>query len=1108
MKPLLFPSFLVAAGMVFTSASGGAIAQQTAQLDERRREALTAEKRDETIEQLRRILTRIDERSPQRPDLLYQLAELYVEKSRQLLKAEMSEYDEQYARYQQARQRGDAGAEPQASHKASEQFRAEAIALYDRIRLEHPGYRRKDEVLFALAESLYEIGRKVEAVARYEELIRSDPNSAFLGDAYLQLGNHYFDEANDLARARHYYQKALGSELPKVHSYALYKLAWCDYNAGDFENALKKLQQVVVFAQRRGREMIDLRNEALGDLPAVFVHLGRFPEALDYFQRAVPEMAVQRKLILRLANQLAETGQYENAIRSYRHLIARNPADPAAPEFQRSIIRCYEEVRDRARVKSEMRKLVDSYRPGGEWWKANEGRPEILRNAFAVSEEAMRTLAVDYHQEAQRTKQVETYRLARDIYAQYLDAFASSTNPEFIADQALNMRFYYAEILWALEDWEGAAKAYEEVIAFKVPDRPSAREVSDEKLRQSAAYNVVLAYDKLLKIDRGELAKSALKAGQMVAAGEKAGLQHTTIDKKSSLAGAEEPLSRHEAHLVAACDRYNRLYPGEADEVELQYLAAITLYRRRHFDEAVGRFEQIALRWPDDSRSQPAADLAMHVLETREQWRQLNALGRRFLADARLTKRGTEFAQRVANVVEGSQYKWIDEVIYRQEKNPAKAAQEFIRLANEFPHSKYTAQALTYAVVAFGEAHQISAGIAAGERMLKEAAASPFALKVRFTLARYYEKVADFQKAAQMYESFVAAYDRRAAKALSPRTEEDDRSKLLAEAENWLGDAAFNAGLWWEALGRYERAIVAYSGYLARFKDSKDAPEVKFGLGSLFEKSGQWSEALKTYREFEAEYAKDKRVSSSRRFLVKYRRLLSLRKLGRGQEADRLLDELLREYQRLKSDTKKRPDLQEAYASLRFWKVEPLWKEYSQLRLNRLSTLRGDLQNKRRKLGALEKSYTEVLSVGSAEHGIAALTRIGLAFLDLAQNISSSPNPRGLSREQLEMYRAELKNLSGPLEGRAVEVLDQAVAKASQLGVYNDWLLAAEDAVNRVRPGAYAKVRRVPYEESATLAMAPLQREDGAIAAADLAGGRKQMSASPGAAPAEANEGR
>src|SRR5260370_36557374 len=270
---------------------------------------------------------------------------------------------------------------------------------------------------------------------------------------------------------------------------------------------------------------------------------------------------LQRKLIVRLAAQLADAGQFDKGISVYRHLIARAPNEADAPEHQQAIVRCYEGLRDRAHVKSEVRRLVDLYRPGSDWWKANQNQKDFLRNAFSVSEEGLRTLAVDYHQEAQRTKQVDTYRLARDIYAQYVDACASSSDPSWISDQALNMRFYYAEILWALEEWENAATHYTAVIGFKIPDRESAREASDERFRKTAAYNVVLAYDKLVKIDRGELPNADLKTGQTLTPGEKNGLERKTIERKSAKGASEEPPSKHEEKLVAACDPYHKLTP-------------------------------------------------------------------------------------------------------------------------------------------------------------------------------------------------------------------------------------------------------------------------------------------------------------------------------------------------------------------------------------------------------------------------------------------------------------------------------------------------------------------------------------------------------------------
>ena len=79
----------------------------------------------------------------------------------------------------------------------------------------------------------------------------------------------------------------------------------------------------------------------------------------------------------------------------------------------------------------------------------------------------------------------------------------------------------------------------------------------------------------------------------------------------------------------------------------------------------------------------------------------------------------------------------------------------------------------------------------------------------------------------------------------------------------------------------------------------------------------------------------------------------------------------------------------------------------------------------------------DVLNVGSGEWGIAAVTRIGMAYSELAKGIVDSPDPRGLNEEQRGMYRSELTNLALPLEEKAIEAYDKALGKAYELSIYN-----------------------------------------------------------------------
>jgi hypothetical protein len=211
--------------------------------------------------------------------------------------------------------------------------------------------------------------------------------------------------------------------------------------------------------------------------------------------------------------------------------------------------------------------------------------------------------------------------------------------------------------------------------------------------------------------------------------------------------------------------------------------------------------------------------------------------------------------------------------------------------------------------------------------------------------------------------------------------------------------------------------------------------------------------------------------------------------------------ELVRGWARLTDGDKKDVRLLDAYAHARFLELEPLWKRYTDIRFTRVSTIRRDLAAKQREIQKVEKEYAAVLAVGSGEWGIAALTRIGLAYSDFARNIIDSPDPKGLDEDQLAMYRGELENLALPLEDKSTEALEKALEKAYELAVYNEWTLAAQDQVNRYRPGSYAQVRQVPFRGSEFFATAGVAKDPGMPAAA-TAGPTPTAPASPEQAPA------
>ncbi len=992
------------------------------QLTDSQREQLTEQKREELIVQLERLTQRFEDDSPRKPDLLFQLGEAYFEKSKAL-------------QHSETERAGRAAPD----HRQSEALRAKAMAVYTRLLKGWPNYPRTDEVLFSLAYDFEEVGQPAEAVKHYRRLLKSFPRSKYAPDAWLQVGNHAFD-AGQLAAAEDAYHQAQRVGASRVRTYALYKLAWCDFNRGRFAEAKAKLGQVVDGTAGGTQTLLDLRTEALADMTRVFVRLEQPEAGLDYFRRHT-QGAQQRKLVTRLADALADAGQLDGALRIYKAALAAEPLAPEAVPWQQAVVRTYDGLHDRERVRTEVQRLAAMCHPGTPWWQANARSDEALQSGFEGAEEALRKLVTTYHQEAQRTGSPRTYRLAADVYRAYLDAFAGRADPRWTSDYAFNMTFYAAEIAWALGDFQGAAEQYERVMEFRVPDRPSAREVSDERLRATAAYDAVLAWDRVVDAEHGHASAAPSRVDEQKAKGG--------LSSRSATAGAKaQNLSPAEQRLAAACDRYTQRFPDGKDALDIRYQAALIYFERGQTDEALRRFEQLIALAPDSDRSRQAADLTLHVLESRGDWQALNRQAQVFAQNRALSRPGTDFAKRAGQIAEGGRYTWVSEVLHKQQHQEARAAEEFLRFAADYPTSEHAPQALTYAMVLFEQLGQLQRAVEAGERALTQYPSSPLRLKLRHGLAHLYGQLADYRRAAEANEAFVGAYQRAQRGQDGPRIE----PALLQEAAPWVADSQLDAGIYWEAVGQSDRAAAAYAAFLKMSAGRKDASDVALAVGKLRDRESHHLEAARAYAQAEEMAPAD---ATARRFEAAGLQLEALRRAGQTSRAEAQRQHVVKLWSSLSVAARKDPTIVAAYARAAFLGAEPLFDEYKRLDFARVSTAKADLAKKQNGLKSVEKAYLEVIAAGDGAQGIAALTRIGQAYADFAGKVRHSPTPSGLTPEERTQYREGLEELAAPLEERAVQTFQQGLSKAYQLGLYSEWTLRAQDEMNGLRPGTY-----------------------------------------------------
>lgn len=1046
------------------------------------REGQADAKRDEAIAQLKKIIPKISNPA-QKADLYFQLAELWWEKSKYVYFLEMEKWDESYEEWIQATNAGEELPEPKANHRESELYRSETIKLYETILDKFDNYERNDEVLFNLAYNMYETERKKEGVGLYWDLIKKYPSSRFVPDAYLQMGEHFFT-TNQVFKAKKAYQKAFDTGDERVKVFAMYKLAWCDYNLGEYESALNRFKAVVTDSEKKERMgaaggRIQLKREALRDMVLTFHQLDMVEPAIEYYQEHARKDV--GKWVGKLAQVYFNNGKNEEAIQSYRWLIQSDPYAPNAPGYQSNIVRAYANLQERQTVLREMSRLVEVYGPDGPWGNANKDDALAIRRAYNLTESTQRELVTEYHQEAQKTKKAKTYVLAAEIYKRYLDKFSDS-------EHAYNLRYFYAEILYTLYKWELSAEQYLGVVAAD----------PEGKHTLNAAYFSLVCYEKLACIDRGECKQQRYTEDSKLLEKEPdEEVQRMRITQAGKDVAAEE-IPKWEMKQIEASDAYVKVIDDwrakhwdslskkkkrelEEDEIVVRYKAAFLYYIHYHYPAAATRFESIILKWPEEKYAPDAADLILDALNTKRRWVQLNDLARKFRKNKKLNKKvgkkGIEFAGRLNELIEGSQFKLVQGT--HASGDLPKAAVGFRDFVAEFPKSKYADTALYNAMVIFDQAKELDKAIAVGEQLHKKYSDSELQPRVIQFLGNFYERMADYETAVAYYTTYTERYLDPKSKAYKKVTAGKKGEelvlarKILGEIKEKMPDNIFNQGLWHEGLGEYDQAVKDYLLYTKEFRQRKDVPDIFYNIALIYEQRKDWKNASKYFESFVKTYGK--KVPAWKVYRAKHQNAKAYDARGDTKDSKRIYQALVKSYARLKKEAKEKQPVKDAVAHASYVLLEKDWADYLAVKIDTHKTkdVKKRLDAKTQMLGSIEKSYTEVLSFGSADWGICALNRIGLGYTDFARNLFDAPIPPGLDMDQQDLYRTLLEEKAFPLEEKAIEAFEKALDKSYELSVYNSCTIEAQDQLLKFKPNAFGKIHEVRYFGSEFFITAP-----------------------------------
>jgi hypothetical protein len=774
--------------------------------------AIEQEMADKQIEFLEKLIRSSDPDDPDYPDYLFRLADHHLEKKayfdlqagalyQQIYDAKQAG-DDKLARTLEQRQAEHQRAAKRASHKAAQTY----AALVDNPKF--AAYARLDEALYYYAFELGELGDEQEMTATYQRLINDHPRSPYVANAYLAFADYYYAKG-ELGDAVRLYERVSQFKNSPVYAYALYKLAWCHLNPiGEFEARYDKSLNYFVAtidATKAGRAGSDanarqLRRDARRDLVRAYVHASKPSKAWSFFEQVGEgpgkDEHEAKKMMELLATAYFGDGQYTESSYIYERLQTQFPEDPLGCEWQSKIV-INTLASDNHEVQWQATQKLASYY---DQLATSEHGAKLKKRCKASAQSTLEQMATVWHDEADKTKHARTYELAADAYRLFLATFPH-------ADDAYELQYYYAELLWALasqhydsEDPRARARGLE---YFREAHEQfvKALELDPEgKFTADAAYAQMLAMKNHLEYDEtGALAKGCVPNSEGVCVDEGARRRQPRereIDAERDF--PETEYTAEEAQMLAAYDTYTKFVdaPDDPELPKIMYHRAKLMMAHNKFDEVepvlvemVTKFDQVegaqiyaawcsamlldllTIRWLDADNS--PSEILAHGAEL-EQWATK-------LQGMAVWKHAESASLRASVPRLLAAIGWREAMAHREagvaylegeaEGDPEgfeKCAAKFIEVFNNYENHDRADTLLWNAAECSDAAYQVGQAIQIRTALLERFPDSEHAKDTLHHLAESYQAVAYYDESAQRYEEFAAAHtkDERAADAL------------------------------------------------------------------------------------------------------------------------------------------------------------------------------------------------------------------------------------------------------------------------------------------------------------------------------------------------------
>jgi tetratricopeptide (TPR) repeat protein len=650
---------------------------------------------DFAIENTKVLIGRSKNR-PYQPTLLMRLAELYIEKSRLIY----------YLRRSEAQ---DASGLDQFE---ANMLKQEAIEVYQQILTHHPDFEECDKVHFFLAHEYRELADLDKMLDEYNEIISAYPDSDYVPESHLLMGDYYFNQKEDLEGSIAQYEAVLRYPDSPSAAIARYKLAWCRINEEDHKGAMALFEEAVKGASATQDmdidtyQRVDIRLESMIDMAYCYPEVYKkstTEEAIAYFRQLAWSRPVYATVLEKLASRFYVKKKWQHAAGVYRALSDLREDPEKLLEYTHRIFECVQALGNYDTAEQDVALLIKALEK--QKYSVHVDEEEKEKN-LANFEVFARETITHLHDKARKTGSREDFSVAADAYGRYLDFFDDHAAAE-------DMRANYAEALFSAERFLAAGKQYEKLAPAITENR---------KQRVEALYSAVISYYNALN------------------------------EKKEEMNFYQSVYAR--GGLRTSGKLFTTENPNSSRTPDVAFNVAWVAYDAGDYEDAIAEFSQFIETYPTHSAATAAVHLTLDAYYLLEDEDGLVKYGKKILADRRIGD--VELRGEIAQIVRGTEAKMVSDMTMAAISDWETGKEELARISES--DSETSEQALNALILTAREKKDIATLYDAGMQLAARYPASENLESTMGVLIDTSMKIGQFRLLGDFMEDFGKRY--------------------------------------------------------------------------------------------------------------------------------------------------------------------------------------------------------------------------------------------------------------------------------------------------------------------------------------------------------------